>query len=196
MRQVFDHLWTITDDYLRTVGSYNLVPWWGNEVSLCGLMTAAAVKAGFVSLGEFSEKKLEDTTPGKGRVDWWVTNKEYEIVAEAKALWLGPGSSLDRVYASLKEAGGQLRAYYPEGSNDTCGNLQIVFARLEYGKHNDPANAWNDWFGDDSEPADPAKVSYMAYYLLKPNDVFGERGFPYGSEGHLYPGLVICCRDS
>jgi len=196
MQQVFNHLWCITDQYIRIGGEYNLVPWCGNEVSLCGLLTAAAFRAGFISLDEFSkEKKAEESAGHMGRVDWWVSDDKYEILAEAKALWLGPGASWKTVSEKMDAARDQLNLF-PREDKESGGRLQIVFVRLYYGPRNDAGRAWDDWLGDDAEPADPKGISYMSYYLLhQQSEIFGDQGFPSDCSGHVYPGLIVCCRE-
>jgi hypothetical protein len=165
------------------------VPWWYSERTIVGHLTAAAFRAGYCALEEFScEKGPKDPT---GRLDWLVGRNQWRetIQAETKQTWLSSNSDYDAVDHLLEEAAAQNAEYKLPWEFEKLYRLAMVFVRPYYPKaqrsYDDHRRAW---IGEDAYL--PTQADFCAYYWLAKPHIGAATG-----EKNCCPGLLICCKE-
>ncbi|MGB2984715.1 MAG: hypothetical protein WBE26_02435 [Phycisphaerae bacterium] len=186
LQPVFSELWGIYDRYIAQTRPMD-VPWWYTERTIVGHLTAAAFRAGYSALEEYSCEKGKNHS--KGRVDWWLGTPDgkRDVFVESKQEYLSAHTDWARVESRFGEAERQIVEYHLETDSEESYKLAMVFVRPYY----QTPREWEERRQRLLDGAEyPGNAHYYAYYWLEESDVAGCECNKY-----YYPGLFICCRQ-
>ena len=188
LRPVLRELWCLYDHY-ASEAEYADVPWWYGERTVVGHLTAAAFRAGYCALEDFTCEK----GPGepKGRLDWVVGRNQWReaVQAEIKSTWVSVDAAWDGVDLLLKEAAEKVAEYETTLGVKTLHKLAMVLVRPYYPKGQSYEDQRRAWIGEEDAYL-PAGADFCAYYWLAKPYV---GACMYGKCYH--PGLLICCKE-